>query len=155
MAWRKKEKAHLSDDQFGKEVASVDDDGCNEFVQKLKDDPEISAIFLYDDIGLGLGPKHKRDKGIQYVVHNADGSTDNGTVDTNECPQSVKDQVKISRADKGNVTGKVLIAAAWTTKEESVRFQRRPEVVSWGVTEGTNRECRGASSSASTMGPTW
>ena len=78
-------------------------------------------------LALGLVPSTSATKaGIQYVVHNADGSTDNGTVDTNECPQSVKDQVKISRADKGNVTGKVLIAAAWTTKEESVRFQRRP-----------------------------
>ena len=39
----KKEKSHLSDDEFGKEVASVDDDGCNEFVNKLKDDPDVSA----------------------------------------------------------------------------------------------------------------
>ena len=57
MAWRKKEKSHLSDDEFGKEVARVDDDGCNECVNKLKDDPDISAIFLYDEIGQGLVPK--------------------------------------------------------------------------------------------------
>ena len=55
----------------------------------------------------------------------------------------VKDQIKIARADSGKPTGKVLLAAAWTTKEESARFKRQPYVSSWDVTEGTNRECRG------------
>jgi len=140
MAWRKKKKSHLNDEQFCKEVADVNDDGTNEFINQLTENDDITAIFLYDDAGLGLGPKRK---GIRYTVHKSDGSTDNGVISNEDCPESVKEQIDFVRSDSGKSTGRILLAAAWTTKEESARFKRAPEAVTWDVTEGTNRECRG------------
>ena len=56
--WREEAFSNINNSKYGK-VAEVNDDGTNDFVDMLVADPKVSALFLYDDIGLGVGPKPK------------------------------------------------------------------------------------------------
>ncbi len=60
-----------------------------------------------------------------------------------ECPTDYARQLNALRQALKLGDGRILLAAAWTTREESRRFKMHPEVSSWDVTESTNAEHRG------------
>jgi len=137
--WRKEAMSNINADQCGK-IASVDDDGANEFVNMLRADPTVSALFVYDEVGLGVGPKSNS---VKYTIHSANGDAKDGDLEVDATPAEVKHQIGIVRAASGKKTGRILLLAVWTTTEEARRFYVHPEVCSWDVTEGTNNEQRG------------
>ena len=59
------------------------------------------------------------------------------------CPEEVASRLSRLRKALSLSDQRILLIAAWTTKEESRRFKVHPEVCTWDVTESTNAEHRG------------
>ena len=54
----------------------MDSNGANEFVDMLKSDPTVSVLVVYDEIGLGVGPKSSN---VKYIT--TDSNTTSNTAD--------------------------------------------------------------------------
>jgi len=137
--WREEARNNIDDGRWSN-IDKVDDGGANDFVNMLKADPTVSLLVLYDDVGLGVGPKSNN---VKYTIHKPAGTSEDGELEVDATPEEVKHQLGIVRAASGKKTGRILLMALWTTTEEARRFFIHPEVCSWDVTEGTNNEGRG------------
>ena len=122
---------------------------CDDLINFFRGNKEIKSVCLFDDlcrdefVTINKSRKQNKKFKLTTLCNGVNGEEEMIDLDESTCDRSFLTELELLRAKmKCSNTGRMLLAIAWTSLNESKKFASHPHVCSWDVTEGTNNEKR-------------